>query len=203
MFKRLGNVAKAAKRKMGRSEITIALVYPENLSLKHFVQNARIKGFNSYIVMPVEMPLYPERNWQLPTRIFAAAEAVVFLVDSRADTEVKRMRELLWERLIWDPKTRRLPLAVGMIDSELPGALTGAEIVEYSSLVRLTDRFWNVIEMGERDFSGIVRWLTEIVPVHGRVKWETKGELIENDQVEVLELIRAKEELAASETAAS
>ena len=77
-------------------------------------------------------------------------DAFVYLINAKDLDELKYHRQALWEKIIWNPSTSGRPIVLFLANFSV-GLLTKEELIESFSLVRVTDRIWNVIEGNVED----------------------------------------------------
>ncbi len=77
-------------------------------------------------------------------------DAFVYLIDAKDMDEIKHHRQLLWEQVIWNSSTTGRPLILFLTNFSM-GLLTKDEIIESLSLIRVTDRIWDVVEGAAED----------------------------------------------------
>ncbi len=73
------------------------------------------------------------------------------------DENVSEMRRNFWEYFVWQgiPK----PVALVIPDSSKLGSLSKSQVMEALSLQRVTDRPWELFEMGENVETQVFNWL--------------------------------------------
>ena len=94
-------------------------------------------------------PLGDKLNNELELHL-ACFDAFIYLIDANDLSEIKIHRQILWETIIWSTFSIGRPLVLFLINSA-SGLLTKSEIIESLSLVRLTDRVWDIIIGQEAD----------------------------------------------------
>ncbi|MCG3217521.1 MAG: hypothetical protein KAR35_00860 [Candidatus Heimdallarchaeota archaeon] len=77
-------------------------------------------------------------------------DAFVYLIDAKDLDEIKHHRQKLWEKIIWNPSTSGRPIVLFLANFST-GLLTKEELIESLSLIRVTDRLWDVIEGSSED----------------------------------------------------
>ena len=97
-----------------------------------------------------------------------------------SDENIGDIRRGFWEEFIW--KTAEMPLLLALVipDSTSFGSLSKAQIVEGLSLVRLTDRPFQIFEHGEGVAQDVFDWITSHESVIHRIKREPKEEDVQN-----------------------
>ncbi|NHJ31429.1 MAG: hypothetical protein FK732_01070 [Asgard group archaeon] len=97
-------------------------------------------------------------------------DGTVFIVNSSKMTELSKIKEYLWEMFVWNEVSTNIPVVIASHNAEKAIALTASEIIEAFSLIRLTDRLWNVLEIRENKKDDIIaafRWLDDYLEVLG------------------------------------
>ena len=97
-------------------------------------------------------------------------DGAVFIVNSSKMTELSKVKEYLWEMFVWNEVSTNIPVAIASHNAEKAISLTASEIIEAFSLIRLTDRLWNVLEIQENkkeDILACFNWLDEYIEVLG------------------------------------
>lgn len=112
----------------------------------------------------------PDFDNDIRTNILKKTDGCVFLINSAKTSELSKLKEYLWEMFVWNPETANIPVVIGSYNAEKAIALTSSEIIEAFSLIRLTDRLWNVMEIKENkqeDILACFNWLDEYIEVLG------------------------------------
>ncbi|MHA2250140.1 MAG: hypothetical protein ACXAD7_07250 [Candidatus Kariarchaeaceae archaeon] len=78
------------------------------------------------------------------------------------DDIIATMRRDFWEQFIWKTQDNPLVLALVIPDSSKYGTLTKSQVFEGLSLIRLTDRPFDIFENKEGSEAEIVTWLTRM-----------------------------------------
>ena len=97
-------------------------------------------------------------------------DGVIFIVNGLKTAELSRIKEFLWEYFVWNETSVKIPLVVACYNAEKALALTTSEIIEAFSLIRLTDRLWNVMDIKENKKENILacfKWLDDYIEVLG------------------------------------
>lgn len=91
-------------------------------------------------------------------------DAFVYVIEAKDMDEIKIHRQLLWEKLIWNPFTSGRPIIIFLTNFSL-GLLTKEEIIETFSLIRVNDRLWNVFEgeLEDDNADGIVNVTNQLM----------------------------------------
>ena len=112
----------------------------------------------------------PDFDSEIREATFKKTDGTVFIVNSSKMTELSKIKEYLWEMFVWNEMAINIPVVVASHNAEKAIALTSSEIIEAFSLIRLTDRLWNVLEIRENkkdDILACFRWLDDYVEVLG------------------------------------
>ena len=107
---------------------------------------------------------------ELQTNVLKKTDGCIILVNSAKTSELSKIKEYLWEMFVWNPKTLNMPVVIASFNAEKAIALTASEIIEAFSLIRLTDRLWNVMEINENkkeDILACFSWLDQYIDVLG------------------------------------
>lgn len=81
------------------------------------------------------------------------------------DDEIIGLRRDFWENFIWKTEKLPIPLAIVIPKTTKYGSLTKAELFEALSLIRLTDRPFELFETGENVSKEISEWLISLTAV--------------------------------------
>ena len=112
----------------------------------------------------------PDFDSGLHESLIKKTDGAIFLLNSTKTDELSRMKEYLWEYFVWNETTTNIPVLIASYNAEKAIALTSSEIIEAYSLIRLTDRLWNVMEIHENkseDILACFNWLDEYIEVLG------------------------------------
>ncbi|NHJ48856.1 MAG: hypothetical protein FK733_13815 [Asgard group archaeon] len=112
----------------------------------------------------------PIFDQELQVTILERTDGAIFLVDSAKTADLSKMKEYLWEMFVWDENTAKIPALIVSYNADKAIALTTSEIIEAFSLIRLTDRLWNVLEVHENKSENILscfKWLDDYIEVLG------------------------------------
>ncbi len=123
-----------------------------------------------------KIPLYtfsteePNFDQELRSALLKKTDGTIFLVNSAKMDELSKIKEYLWEMFVWNNGSVNIPALIASYNAEKAIALTSSEIIEAFSLIRLTDRLWNVMEIHENkkeDILASFNWLDEYIEVLG------------------------------------
>jgi hypothetical protein len=112
----------------------------------------------------------PEFEQDLRSNLLERTDGAIFIVNSAKTSDLSRIKEYLWEMFVWNEDSLNIPALVASFNAEKPIALTSSEIIEAFSLIRLTDRLWNVMEIHENkkdDILSCFKWLDDYIEVLG------------------------------------
>lgn len=79
-----------------------------------------------------------------------------------SDDLMSEIRKDFWENFIWKTEDKSMVTGVIIPDSNKIGSLTKSQVIEGLSLVRLTDRPFQLFETGMNDASEIVDWIVNM-----------------------------------------
>jgi hypothetical protein len=106
-------------------------------------------------------------------------DGAIFFVDTAKTKQLSEIKEFLWEYFVWNQASTNIPVLIASYNAERALALTPSEIIEAFSLIRLTDRLWNVKEIKENkpeDILACFAWLNDYIDILGvKPKEEKKG----------------------------
>ena len=107
---------------------------------------------------------------ELRSDLLKKTDGAMFLVNASDVEEHSRLKEYLWEYFVWNIESANIPIVVASYNAEKALALTTSEIIEAYSLIRLTDRLWNVMEINENKTENIIAcftWLNDYIEILG------------------------------------
>ena len=98
-----------------------------------------------------------------------------------SDENVTDIRRDFWQEFIW--KTQDMPqlLAIVIPNSNSFGSLSRAQVIEALSLIRLTDRPFELFEHGVHSPEDILSWITSYASIVHRKKREVEEEKTETE----------------------
>jgi hypothetical protein len=172
------------RRKLGYPETSV-LVMGNNLpATRNRVLLMRSNtSLNEFIIDSClnELP-YAEKLKFAPKQ-FIPFEGILYLIDATKEEMIKHERNYFWEKIIWDEEVENLPIAVCAYNTDLQGALTRGELIENMSLIRLTDRIWNLFEVPDVDsLIESLKWMKKVIHMGYIKPWEEKEKLLEKIQ---------------------
>ena len=112
----------------------------------------------------------PDFEQSLRSNLLEKTDGTIFLVDASKTSDLSTIKEYLWEMFVWNEQSINIPALIVSFNAEKAIALTSSEIIEAFSLIRLTDRLWNVIGIHENkkdDILSCFQWLDDYIEVLG------------------------------------
>ncbi|MCF2143147.1 MAG: hypothetical protein K9W42_05555 [Candidatus Heimdallarchaeota archaeon] len=112
----------------------------------------------------------PDFDRTIPDSVLKKTDGAMFIVNATKMDELSKIKEFLWEMFVWDTRTANIPILIASYNAEKAIALTKSEIIEAFSLIRLTDRLWNVLEIHENkkeDILACLEWLDMYIETLG------------------------------------
>jgi len=98
-------------------------------------------------------------------------DGAIINIDIDEDNVTQQRREF-WEHFIWKTSEMPLPVAIVIPSTQGYGSLSKAQVFEYLSLIRLTDRPFELFEYNENVVSEVYGWLTRLSSLVHRKKRE-------------------------------
>ncbi len=175
------NISQSIRRKLGYPEVTILVMGNDIPTTRNRVLLLRsYTSLREYIIDSCLTELPYTEKFKFKPKQFLPFEALLYLIDATKEEMIKHERNYFWEKVVWAEETKNLPIAVCAYNSELQGALSRGELIENLSLIRLTDRLWNLFEISnEESMHDVLKWLKQIIHM-GYVKpWSEKEKLLE------------------------
>ncbi|HUT82817.1 MAG TPA: ADP-ribosylation factor-like protein [Candidatus Bathyarchaeia archaeon] len=112
----------------------------------------------------------PDFDNALRSALLKKTDGAIFIVNSADTKDLSKIKEYLWEMFVWNEEARNIPVEILGYNAERDIALTTSEIIEAYSLIRLTDRLWNVMEIHENkkeDINASFKWMDDYIEVLG------------------------------------
>lgn len=112
----------------------------------------------------------PDFSQEIRTPLLKKTDGAIFLVNATKMEELSAIKEYLWELFVWNPHSANIPVLIASYNAERAIALTKSEIIEAFSLIRLTDRLWNIMEIRENskeDIQACFDWLDNYIDILG------------------------------------
>lgn len=172
------------RRKLGYPETSI-LVMGNNLpATRNRVLLMRSNtSLNEFIIDSCLNELPYTEKLRFKPKQFDPFEGIIYLIDATKEEMIKHERNYFWEKIIWDESVEDLPIAVCAYNTNLQGALTRGELIETMSLIRLTDRIWNLFEVPDVDsLVDSLQWMKKIIHMGYIKPWAEKEHLLEKIQ---------------------
>jgi len=191
------NIAQSMRRKLGSPEVSI-LVMGDNIpATRNRVLLIRSNTkLTEFIVDSVLTELPCAENFKFKPKQFVPFEGLLYLIDATKEEMIKYERNYFWEKIIWDEALQELPVAVCAYNSDLQGALTRGELIENMSLIRLTDRLWNLFETPDIDsLIEALKWLKKVIHMGYIKPWAKKEELLEKIKPIEIQIPSEEEEI--------
>lgn len=88
------------------------------------------------------------------------------------DENVAEIRREFWQNFIWETEDKPLLLAIVYPDTSTFGSLSRSQLIESLSLVRLTDRPFELFENNNKTISKIIDWIGSLASVVHRIERE-------------------------------
>jgi hypothetical protein len=175
------NISQSIRRKLGYPEVTILVMGDDVPATRNRVLLLRsYTSLREFIIDSnlTELP-YTEK-FRFKPKQFLPFEGLLYLIDATKEEMIKHERNYFWEKIVWAEETKNLPIAVCAYNSELQGALSRGELIENMSLIRLTDRIWNLFEISnEESMLEVLKWLQQIIHMGYVKSWLEKEKLLE------------------------
>ena len=168
------------RRKLGYPEVALLVMGDDIPATRNRVLLIRSStSLDEFIVDSVMTELPCSDRFKFKPKQFEPFEGILYLIDATKEEMIKHERNYFWEKIIWNEKTRGLPIAVCAYNTNLQGALTRGELIENMSLIRLTDHLWNLFEVP--DVPSIItamEWLKRVIHMGYVKSWEEKEKLL-------------------------
>ncbi len=174
------NFRRSLRRKLGYPEVSILILGDNNPATRNRSLLIRSEtSLNEFIIDSSLVELPYTLNFQFKYNQFVPFEGLLYLIDATKEEMIKHERNFLWEKIVWNAEAQNLPIALCAYNSNLQGALSRGELIENLSLIRLTDRLWNLFETPDiPSILEALNWLKKVIHI-GHVKsWEEKEKLL-------------------------
>jgi hypothetical protein len=175
------NMKKSLRRRLGYPEVSILVLGDNTPATRNRVLLMRSNTSLSEFILDSSLTELPySLGFKFKHKQFVPFEGLIYLIDATKEEMIKHERNYFWEKVIWNSETKNLPIAICAYNSNLQGALSRGELIENLSLIRLTDRLWNLFEAPEiPNLLEALKWLKRVIHI-GHVKsWEEKEKLLE------------------------
>lgn len=176
-FKRL---KLSIRRRLGYPEVSILVMGADNPATRNRIKLLRSNlSIYEYLLDNYFTTLPYSPRFRFPTNLFTPFEGILYLIDASKEENIKYERNYLWEKILWDSATSSIPIAICAYNSDLQGALARGELIESLSLIRITDRLWNIFETPTiQSMMNALQWLKQIIHMGYVKSWELKEKLI-------------------------
>ena len=175
------NISQKIRRKLGYPEITILVMGNDIPATRNRVLLFRSNtSLLEYIIDSCLTELPYSEKFRFKPKQFLPFEGILYLIDATKEEMIKHERNYFWEKIIWAEETKNLPIAICAYNSELQGALSRGELIENLSLIRLSDRLWNLFEIpNEQSMLEVLKWMKQIIHMGYVKSWTEKEKLLE------------------------
>lgn len=169
------------RRKLGKPEVSILIIGCSNPPTRNRVRLLNTHVPTSDFIIDDSLHKLPiSERFKFKPNLFEPFEGIFYLIDASKEDMIKHERIFLWEKLFWSESTKNLPIAICSYNSNLQGALSRGELIENLSLIRLTDRNWQIFETPEvSELLEAMNWLKEVIRLGWKKDWMKKEELLE------------------------
>ncbi|MHA1198449.1 MAG: ADP-ribosylation factor-like protein [Candidatus Heimdallarchaeaceae archaeon] len=174
------NFRRSIRRKLGYPEVSILVLGDNNPSTRNRALLIKSEtSLNEFIIDSSLVELPYGLNFKFKHNQFIPFEGLLYFIDSTKEEMIKHERNFLWEKIVWNAETQNIPIALCAYNSNLQGALSRGELIEYLSLIRLTDRLWNLFEIPDMpSIHEALQWLKKVVYIGYVKSWEEKEKLL-------------------------
>ncbi|MFW9851318.1 MAG: ADP-ribosylation factor-like protein [Candidatus Thorarchaeota archaeon] len=175
------NISQSIRRRLGYPEVTILVMGDDIPATRNRVLLLRsYTSLREFIIDSYLTELPYTEKFKFKPKQFLPFEGLLYLIDATKEEMIKHERNYFWEKIIWAEETKNLPIAVCAYNSELQGALSRGELIENLSLIRLTDRLWNLFEISnEESMLEVLKWMKQIIHMGYVKSWSEKEKLLE------------------------
>ena len=194
------NLVLKIKRKFGYPEVAILVTGNNTPAARNrfrlILSNTKIRDFlveSAFVELPIS------DKFTFKPKQFDPFEGILYLIDATKEELIKYERNFLWEKLLWNEHANSLPIAFCAYNSDLQGALTRGELIENLSLIRITDRVWELFETPSvEQLVEALYWLRKVIHM-GYVKpWEKKEGLLEKMTLREMQLEAEKSQITTN-----
>jgi len=175
------NISQSIRRKLVYPEVTILVTGNDIPATRNRVLLLRANtSLREYIIDSCLTDLPYSEKFHFKPKQFLPFEGILYLIDATKEEMIKHERNYFWEKIIWAEETKNLPIAICAYNSELQGALSRGELIENLSLIRLSDRLWNLFEIpNEQSMLEVLNWMKQIIHMGYIKSWNEKEKLLE------------------------
>lgn len=175
------NLKSSLRRKLGSPEVSILVLGDNTPATRNRTLLMRSNTSLSEFIIDSSLTELPySLGFKFKHKQFVPFEGLLYLIDATKEEMIKHERNYFWEKIAWDSETKNLPIAICAYNSNLQGALSRGELIENLSLIRLTDRLWNLFDIP--DISSqleALKWLKRVIHIGHIKSWEEKEKLLE------------------------
>lgn len=175
------NLKSSLRRKLGSPEVSILVLGDNTPATRNRTLLMRSNTSLSEFIIDSSLTELPySLGFKFKHKQFVPFEGLLYLIDATKEEMIKHERNYFWEKIAWDSETKNLPIAICAYNSNLQGALSRGELIENLSLIRLTDRLWNLFDIP--DISSqleALKWLKRVIYIGHIKSWEEKEKLLE------------------------
>lgn len=174
------NFRRLIRRKLGYPEVSILVLGDDNPATRNRALLTKSEtSLNEFIVDSSLVELPYALNFKFKHNQFIPFEGLLYFIDSTKEEMIKHERNFLWEKIVWNAETKNLPIALCAYNTNLQGALSRGELIENLSLIRLTDRLWNLFETPDvPSVLEALKWLKKVIHIGYVKSWEEKEKLL-------------------------
>ena len=175
------NISQSIRRKLGYPEVTVLVMGDDIPATRNRVLLLRSNtSLREYIIDSCLTELPYSEKFRFKPKQFLPFEGLLYLIDATKEEMIKHERNYFWEKIVWAEETKNLPIAICAYNSELQGALSRGELIENLSLIRLTDRLWNLFEISdENTMNEVLKWMKQLIHMGYVKSWADKEKLLE------------------------
>ncbi len=169
------------RRKLGYPETSLLVMGNSLPATRNRVLLMRSNtSLNEFIIDSCLNELPYTEKLKFKPKQFIPFEGILYLIDATKEEMIKHERNYFWEKIVWDEEVEDLPIAVCAYNTDLQGALTRGELIENMSLIRLTDRMWNLFEVPDVDsLVESLKWMKKVIHMGYIKPWAEKEKLLE------------------------
>ncbi len=202
MSSRIKLLRQKIKRRLGKPEVSILIMGNNTPAVRNRVKLIQTyASHDQYIIDDFLCELPVNERFRFKPRLFEPFEGILYLIDATDEDMIKHERVFFWEKLMWNENVKGKPIAICAFNSNLQGALTRGDIIESLSLIRVTDRNWQLFDAPEIDsLLNALDWLKRIIWLGWTIDWSIKEELQEKLANKKIVVIQEAEETVDNTT---
>ncbi|MHA1400647.1 MAG: ADP-ribosylation factor-like protein [Candidatus Heimdallarchaeaceae archaeon] len=192
MSSKIQSIMQTLRRKLGKPEVSILIMGNNTPATRNRVKLlSTYASPKDYIIDDSLYELPVDERFKFKPNLFEPFEGILYLIDATQEDMIKHERVFFWEKLMWNEELKEKPVAICAFNSNLQGSLTRGELIESLSLIRVTDRNWQLFEVpNAEDLLEALNWLKSIIWMGWTIDWQVKEALQEKlakKQVVILE----------------